>query len=113
MYKVDLVYIPCMTEASKKSERITTMMAPTEVSVIDAWRRKQDDIPSRGEAIRRLIEQGLDVSLPADVSAEIDSYRSALSIPTRAAAISRLIAAGLKSERNYHLSKRDSSEGAR
>lgn len=102
-----------MTEASKKSERITTMMAPTEVSVIDAWRRKQDDIPSRAEAIRRLIEQGLDVSLlPADVSAEIDSYRSALSM-TRAAAISRLIAAGLKSERDYHLSKRDSSESAR
>jgi hypothetical protein len=26
---------------------------------IDAWRRKQDDAPSRPEAIRRLVELGL------------------------------------------------------
>jgi hypothetical protein len=26
---------------------------------IDAWRRKQDDKPSRAEAIRRLVEQAL------------------------------------------------------
>jgi metal-responsive CopG/Arc/MetJ family transcriptional regulator len=26
---------------------------------IDEWRRKQDDLPTRPEAIRRLIEQGL------------------------------------------------------
>jgi hypothetical protein len=28
---------------------------------IDAWRRKQPDIPSRAEAIRRLVELGLKV----------------------------------------------------
>ena len=26
---------------------------------IDEWRRKQDDLPSRSEAIRRLVEIGL------------------------------------------------------
>jgi metal-responsive CopG/Arc/MetJ family transcriptional regulator len=28
---------------------------------VDAWRRKQDDLPSRAEAIRRLVELGLKV----------------------------------------------------
>jgi hypothetical protein len=27
---------------------------------IDGWRRKQDDLPSRSEAIRRLVEQALE-----------------------------------------------------
>jgi hypothetical protein len=27
---------------------------------IDAWRREQDDIPPRAEAIRRLVEKGLE-----------------------------------------------------
>jgi len=42
-----------------KDLRIPVMMAATEVAVIDAWRRKQDDLPSRSEAIRRLVELGL------------------------------------------------------
>lgn len=42
-----------------KSERITTMMTPAEVRAVDDWRRTQDPLPSRGEAIRRLIEAGL------------------------------------------------------
>jgi hypothetical protein len=28
---------------------------------IDAWRRKQEDLPSRAESIRRLVELGLKV----------------------------------------------------
>jgi hypothetical protein len=35
------------------------MMAATEVRAIDEWRRKQDDLPSRSEAIRRLVDLGL------------------------------------------------------
>ena len=42
-----------------KDLRIPVMMAATEVAAIDAWRRKQDDLPSRSEAIRRLVELGL------------------------------------------------------
>ena len=29
------------------------------LAIIDEWRRKQPDIPSRAEAIRRLVEKGL------------------------------------------------------
>jgi len=42
-----------------KDLRIPVMMAPTDVAAIDEWRRKQDDLPSRSEAIRRLVELGL------------------------------------------------------
>jgi hypothetical protein len=43
----------------KKHHRIPIMMSAEEVEAIDAWRREQDDIPSRPEAVRRLIEMGL------------------------------------------------------
>jgi hypothetical protein len=42
-----------------KDLRIPVMMAATEVAAIDGWRRKQEDLPSRSEAIRRLVELGL------------------------------------------------------
>jgi len=42
-----------------KDVRIPVMMAATDVAAIDEWRRKQDDLPSRSEAIRRLVELGL------------------------------------------------------
>ena len=42
-----------------KDLRIPVMMAATEVAAIDEWRRKQEDLPGRSEAIRRLIESGL------------------------------------------------------
>jgi hypothetical protein len=32
---------------------------PAWMKRIDDWRRKQDDLPSRAEAIRRLVELGL------------------------------------------------------
>jgi hypothetical protein len=32
---------------------------PEELAAIDAWRRKQDDIPTRTAAIRRLVALGL------------------------------------------------------
>ena len=42
-----------------KDLRIPVMMAATEVAAIDEWRRKQDDLPSRSEAIPRLVDLGL------------------------------------------------------
>jgi hypothetical protein len=42
-----------------KDLRIPVMMAATEVAAIDDWRRRQPDLPSRSEAIRRLVELGL------------------------------------------------------
>ena len=42
-----------------KDLRVPVMMAATEVAAIDDWRRKQEDLPSRSEAIRRLGELGM------------------------------------------------------
>jgi hypothetical protein len=33
--------------------------SPEAIAAIDDWRRKQDDLPGRPEAIRRLVEIGL------------------------------------------------------
>ncbi|MFT3688786.1 hypothetical protein [Paenirhodobacter sp.] len=38
------------------------VIAPSQVRAIDAWRRTQDDLPSRSEAIRRLVDLGLSAS---------------------------------------------------
>jgi hypothetical protein len=46
-------------ETELKNQRIPVMMSASEVRNLDAWRRAQEDLPSRGEAIRRLIEAGL------------------------------------------------------
>jgi hypothetical protein len=39
--------------------RVALLMAADLIARIDAWRRTQPDIPSRGEAIRRLVVLGL------------------------------------------------------
>jgi hypothetical protein len=39
--------------------QIGTRWSPEIVSLVDAWRRQQDDMPGRPEAIRRLVELGL------------------------------------------------------
>lgn len=44
-----------------KSERVTTMMTHSEVTAIDDWAFTHR-IRSRGEAVRRLIELGLDAA---------------------------------------------------
>jgi hypothetical protein len=57
-------YVSKMALGKKKHHRIPIMMSAEEVEAIDAWRRKQDDIPSRPEAVRRLIEMGLAAKKP-------------------------------------------------
>jgi hypothetical protein len=48
-----------MESAEPKTERFE-MRAPTALlRAVDDWRRRQPDLPSRSEAIRRLIEAGL------------------------------------------------------
>ena len=41
------------------TEAVNVRLAVTFLQVIDDWRRKQDDLPGRPEAIRRLVEIGL------------------------------------------------------
>jgi len=48
------VYIRRMTR-EKKDVRLQLVMSQRDVSAIDEWRRKQADLPSRSEAIRRMI----------------------------------------------------------
>jgi hypothetical protein len=50
--------------SEKKDQRIPVMMSSEDVDAIDAWRRRQPDLPSRSEAIRRLVELGLKVKQP-------------------------------------------------
>ncbi|WP_183750793.1 hypothetical protein [Pseudochelatococcus contaminans] len=45
-----------------KSVRLQMVIAPSQVATIDAWRKEQDDLPSRSEAIRRLIDLGIETA---------------------------------------------------
>ncbi len=42
-----------------KTERVEIRLDRSFLKTVDNWRRKQRDIPSRAEAIRRLAERGL------------------------------------------------------
>lgn len=59
-----IVYKPSMSD-ELKSERVTTMMTPSEVKAVDDW-SFESRIRSRGEAIRRLIQLGLEAAKSAD-----------------------------------------------
>jgi hypothetical protein len=43
-------------------QRVPVMMTSSGARAVDDWRRAQQDLPSRSEAIRRLIELGLKAS---------------------------------------------------
>ena len=43
----------------KLDQRIQLVASSEFSKIIDAWRRKQSDLPSRSEAIRRLVQSGL------------------------------------------------------
>lgn len=48
-----------------KTERVTTMMTRSELEAIDDW-SFEHRIRSRGEAIRQLIQRGLEAKEPAN-----------------------------------------------
>jgi hypothetical protein len=43
----------------EKTQRLEFRISPSMLTLIDGWRRNQDDLPGRSEAARRLIELGL------------------------------------------------------
>lgn len=50
-----------MTEAKREHDRVFQMrVSDAFLATIDEWRRHEADLPSRAEAVRRLIERGLD-----------------------------------------------------
>jgi hypothetical protein len=56
---------PKMGRPTVDSEAVNVRIARDALETIDDWRRKQDDLPGRPEAIRRLVELGLNVKTPA------------------------------------------------
>jgi len=59
-----------ITKSPKKRAVVTgdpvlVRVQPDMAKQLDDWRRKQDDLPGRPEAIRRLVEFGLKVKTPA------------------------------------------------
>jgi metal-responsive CopG/Arc/MetJ family transcriptional regulator len=47
-----------MAKDKDQLKRLHVKVPPTFLRVLDAWRRKQFDLPSRSEAIRRLVSSG-------------------------------------------------------
>ncbi len=43
----------------EKSQPFQMRVSPDWLSTIDEWRRQQPDLPSRAEAIRRLVDKAL------------------------------------------------------
>ena len=63
----------------QKSERLFMRVEPSFLARVDDWRRRQPNIPSRSEAIRRLVEGALGVRRqagegirPQDLTSEND-----------------------------------------
>ena len=48
-----------MTDTEDLSERVSLATSKAQIRRIDDWRRKQEDLPTRAEAMRHLIERGL------------------------------------------------------
>ncbi|MBK9073331.1 MAG: hypothetical protein IPL79_20375 [Myxococcales bacterium] len=49
-------------EQELKSFRLNLVITPSQVAAIDEWRRAQPDLPSRSEAIRRLVSEALKIT---------------------------------------------------
>lgn len=45
--------------SSTPTTPVLVRLTPEQLAALDEWRRDQNDIPTRPEAIRRLIERGL------------------------------------------------------
>jgi hypothetical protein len=50
--------------STNKDQRLFMRVDSEFLKQIDEWRRQQPDIPTRSEAIRRLVENGLRSALP-------------------------------------------------
>ena len=42
----------------ERTERFQMRVSPAFLRLVDDWRRKQADLPSHAEAVRRLVERG-------------------------------------------------------
>jgi hypothetical protein len=60
------VIIPPMKQKTLKTERLNLAAEPEFIRKLDEWRRKQPDIPSRSEALRRTSLKTLDADLETE-----------------------------------------------
>ncbi len=51
-----------MSERFLKSERLQMVISPEELEQIEDWRRQQPKVPSRSEAVRQLVQLGLETA---------------------------------------------------
>jgi len=58
------------------SERFEMRATEAWLAAVDDWRRTQPDLPSRGEAIRRLVEQALSHSQPRPAGAHKGAFKA-------------------------------------
>jgi hypothetical protein len=56
---------------SQLSERLNLPLSPELVREIDEWRRRQDDIPARATAARRLIQIALKAEAAPDPASKL------------------------------------------
>ena len=52
--------MPQKIDADGKPKRVPVMMPPSLLRQIDGWRGREDDVPNRAEAIRRLLQWSLE-----------------------------------------------------
>lgn len=57
--KQKVIYVMLVMQNEKKTSRFIFSAEPSLLAAIDTWRAKQPDIPTRAEAVRRLIRGGL------------------------------------------------------
>lgn len=59
---VERTNMPPKLDAAGESERLQLMAPKALLERINAWRRRQEDLPNLSEAVRRLVEAGLDAA---------------------------------------------------
>lgn len=50
------------SRAKEKGTLVGTRFQPDLLSAVDSWRKNQEDLPTRPEAVRRLVELGMSSS---------------------------------------------------
>jgi len=53
------------------SERLELRVSPSFLKRLDAWRRMQEDLPSRAEAIRRICDDKIEADFLAEIPEHI------------------------------------------
>jgi hypothetical protein len=60
-----------------KSERLELRVTPDWLAEVDEWRRRQPKIPTRNEAVRRLVQRALENDRESDSELERNSLAEA------------------------------------